>query len=393
MSDDDNGPRHWTAGDYRRCLESALGVPFVGGNHVDVLVNGDRIFPAMIEAIESASQTIEFLTFIYWQGEVASRMGRALADRARAGVSVRVLLDAFGAQWMEQSVIDQLTEAGVEIAWFRPKARWRIWQIDNRTHRKILVVDDRVAFTGGVGIAAEWEGDARNPDEWRETHFRIEGPAIDGLRAAFVSNWVEAGRPGLDLFRTVAPHATPGDVALQVIRTSAAVAYSDVATLFRLALTVADRRIRIATGYFVPDEALMGLMEAAVARGVIVDVLMPGAHNDSMVATMAAEATFERLTGAGINIYRFEPTMMHTKAVLVDDQVAMVGSANFNHRSMGKDDEIVVVAVDEALTGQLIADYDHDLTRTHKIEHAEWVKRGPWQRLREWAGSRLASQA
>ena len=392
MTDQTDVPT-WSAEQYRRCLEGALGVPFVGGNKVDVLVNGDRIFPPMIEAIEAAEHTIEFLTFIYWQGDVASQIGQALADRARAGVAVRVMLDAFGAQWMQQEVIDQLREAGVEIAWFRPKARWRVWQIDNRTHRKILVVDDCVGFTGGVGIAAEWEGDARNPDEWRETHFRIEGPAVDGLRAAFVSNWVEAGRAGHDLFRALTPQPTAGDVALQVVRTSAAVAYSDVATIFRLALTVSQRRVRVATGYFVPDEALMTLMEEAVGRGVVIDVLMPGPHNDSRVATMAAEATFERLSAAGINLYRFQPSMMHTKTVLIDEQVVIVGSANFNHRSMGKDDEIVVTAVDAALARRMSDDYDHDLTRSKHITHAEWVKRGSWQRVREWLGSRLASQA
>lgn len=386
-------PAVQTLTEYRRCFEAALGVPFTQGNAVEPLVNGARIFPAMIEAMEAAQHTIEFLTFIYWQGPIAERVGRTLAERARAGVAVRVLLDAFGAQSMAQSVIDEMTDAGVKVAWFRPKARWQIWQIDNRTHRKILVIDDCVGFTGGVGIAAEWEGDARNPDEWRETHFRICGPALDGLRAAFVSNWVEAGRDGDELFRPVRTIEPAGDVALQIIRTSAAVAYSDVATIFRLCLNIAQRDLRIATGYFVPDETLMRLMEQAVARGVSVSVLMPGPHNDSRVATMAAEATFERLAEAGVALYRYQPTMMHTKAVLVDEAVAVVGSANFNHRSMGKDDEIVAVAVDTTLAERLIADYEHDLSRCERIEAAAWKQRGPWQRLREYVGSRLASQA
>lgn len=383
----------WSPDQYRRSFEAALGVPFVDGNSVEPFVNGDRIFPVMLEAIAAATESVEFLTFIYWQGEIAERIGDALAERARAGVAVRVLLDAFGAQWMSQSVIDKLTEAGASVAWFRVKARWRIWQIDNRTHRKILLIDDKVGFTGGVGIASEWEGDARGPDEWRETHFRIRGPALDGLRAAFVSNWVEAGRDGDGLFRPVPRHGNHGEVPLQVIRTSAAAAYSDVATVFRLALSVAQSRIRIATGYFVPDEHLKRLMCEATARGVQVDALMPGPHNDSNVASMAAEDTFERLAAAGVALYRYQPTMMHVKAVIIDETVAIVGSANFNHRSMGKDDEIVVIAVDPALAERLSADYDNDLTRAKRIELDEWKKRSVWQRVREWAGRQLSAQA
>lgn len=199
-----------TADDYRRCFEAALGVPFTEGNHVQPLVNGQRIFPAMIDAIAEAKESIDFLTFIYWQGDVAERFGRALAERARAGVKVRVLLDAFGAHSMPAEVLKELTDGGAEIAWFRPKARWRIWQIDNRTHRKILLVDDRVGFTGGVGIAAEWDGDARDPNEWRETHFKMTGPVLDGLRGAFLSNWIEAGRPGFEYTRVVEAPPTDG---------------------------------------------------------------------------------------------------------------------------------------------------------------------------------------
>ncbi len=236
-----------TDADYQRALEGIVGIPFTPGNRIDVLKNGCRIFPAMLEAVVNARHSIDFLTFIYWQGDIADKFGHALAERAEAGVRVRILLDAFGASSMPKIVLERMTAAGCEIAWFRPTARWRLWQVDNRTHRKILICDNHVGFTGGVGIASEWEGDARGPGEWRETHFRIEGPALGGLRGAFLSNWVEAGRSGFyDAWRLPDADA-PGEARIQVLRTSAAVNYSDIATLLRLLLTLAQRELFITT--------------------------------------------------------------------------------------------------------------------------------------------------
>lgn len=378
---------------YRRLFEATLGVPFTGGNQIERMVNGKRIFPVMLDAMAGATRSIDFLTFIYWQGEIAERFGGVLAERARAGVRVRVLLDAFGAHKMPAQVVEDLRAAGAEIAWFRPKARWRFWQIDNRTHRKILLVDGEVGFTGGVGIAAEWDGDARNPDEWRETHFRIVGPALDGLRGGFLSNWIEAGQPGFDDIQSLPVPKADGAAWLQVIRTSAAVNYSDIATLFRLVLTLAHSRLRITTGYFVPDEATIRLLEQAVARGVEIDILMPGPYTDSRVARMAGEAAYERLLVAGVNLYRFQPTMLHAKIVLLDDALAVVGSANFNHRSMGKDDEIAVTVLHQPVFDQLAADFAHDKSRCETVELEAWRQRGWWQRLTEQVGRLLSPQA
>lgn len=380
--------------DYRRVLEATLGIPFTQGNRIERLVNGCRIFPVMIEAVEDARESIDFLTFIYWEGDVANRFGKALAERARAGVKVRVLLDAFGAHSMSDTLLDELRDAGADVLWFRPKARWRIWQVDNRTHRKILIVDESIGFTGGVGIAAEWDGDARNPDEWRETHFRIQGPALDGLYAAFVSNWVEAGAPpDADQLPTPRTHPADGDTLIQVLRTSAAVNYSDIATLFRVLIALARHRLRITTGYFVPDEATMTLLEDAVSRGVEIEILMPGPYTDSRVARMAGEAAYERLLSAGVGLYRYQPTMLHAKIVLVDDAVAVIGSANFNHRSMGKDDEIALCVIDDALFNNLAADFEHDRGGCDQVDLESWRQRGPWQRFKENIGRLLSPQA
>ncbi|MES1924576.1 phospholipase D-like domain-containing protein [Salinisphaera sp. T31B1] len=378
---------------YRRALESTLGIPFTAGNTVERLVNGCRIFPAMIEAVENARDSIDFLTFIYWQGEIAERFGHALAERARQGVRVRVLLDAFGAHSMPQDVIDQLRDAGAEIQWFRPTARWRFWQVDNRTHRKILLVDNAIGFTGGVGIAAEWDGDARNPQEWRETHFRLTGPVVDGLRGAFVSNWVEAGAGSFEDDWSLPTGQPNGDALIQVLRTSAAVNYSDIATLFRLVTSIARRRLRVTTGYFVPDQPTIDLLCAAAGRGVDIEILFPGPHTDSRVARIAGEDTFDQLLAAGVKLFRYQPTMLHAKILLLDDDVAVIGSANFNHRSMGKDDEIALSLIHPPTFEALSSDFADDRDRCQAVNPKDWRERGVWQRFKELIGRLLSPQA
>ncbi|MDQ3030384.1 MAG: phospholipase D-like domain-containing protein, partial [Actinomycetota bacterium] len=176
---------------YRRTLEGLVGVPATEGNQVDVLRNGDEIFPAMLQAIREATSTVDITTYVYWTGDIAKHFAKALSDRSRDGVRVRVLLDAVGAHAMSAELGEQMKDAGCHLEWFRPPTTWKVWETNNRTHRKVLICDEEVAFIGGVGIAKEWEGDARNPEEWRDTHLRVRGPAVDGLRAAFVGNWAE----------------------------------------------------------------------------------------------------------------------------------------------------------------------------------------------------------
>ncbi|MEO1264608.1 MAG: phospholipase D-like domain-containing protein, partial [Pseudomonadota bacterium] len=221
-------------------VSGLLGLPFIPGNRVTSLKNGDAIFPKMLEAIRAAERHIEFCTFVYWTGPIATEVAMALCERAQSGVRVRVLLDGFGANKMRRRLVRKMRDAGVEVRWFRPLLSWRFWQIDNRTHRKILVCDGRVAFTGGVGVAEEWQGDARNPSEWRDTHFRIEGPAVGSIQAGFWNNWLEASG-GLaadtlpvnpEVSRDIArPDDVPkvGGTRLLVMRSNATTRWSDVA--------------------------------------------------------------------------------------------------------------------------------------------------------------------
>lgn len=370
----------------RRTLEGVIGVPATEGNCVDVLRNGDEIFPSMWEAIEAAEHTIDFLTFVYWTGDVGREFASRLCERSRAGARVRVLLDAWGAHSMEKGLVEAMAGAGVEQRWFRPLRRLWPGTVNHRTHRKVLITDEEVAFTGGVGIADEWLGDARSAAEWRDTHFRIEGPAVDGLRAAFLDNWAETDSglfaDGVDRFPD---QPKPGNAVVQCVRGASETGYSDMATLFRTLLQLAERQVRITTPYFVPDIDLDDRLCAAADRGVEVQILLPGPHIDKRFVQIAAEGEYERLMEHGVTIWNFQPTMLHAKVMTVDGFLANVGSANVNPRSVTWDEEVNVVAIDEPLVEVLDRHFEEDLERSVRIEPGRWRQRSPWQRAAERA--------
>ncbi len=370
----------------RRTLEGVIGVPATEGNCIDVLRNGDEIFPSMWEAIDGAEHTIDFLTFVYWEGDVGRECARRLCERARAGARVRVLLDAWGAHSMEKALIDEMAASGVQQRWFRPLRRMWPGSVNHRTHRKVLITDEAVAFTGGVGIADEWQGDARDATQWRDTHFRIEGPAVDGLRAAFLDNWAETD-PGLfeDGIDRFPDQPKPGKAVVQCVRGASETGYSDMATLFRTLLQLSERRVRITTPYFVPNGDLGDRLCAAADRGVDVQILLPGPHIDKRFVQVAAEGEYERLLEHGVTIWNFQPTMLHAKVMTVDGILANVGSANVNPRSVTWDEEVNVVAIDEALARLLDEQFDEDLERSVRIEPGRWQRRALWQRAAERA--------
>ncbi|HEX2027325.1 MAG TPA: phospholipase D-like domain-containing protein [Nitriliruptorales bacterium] len=367
----------------RRVLEGLLGVPATEGNRVDVLRNGDEIFPAMLDAIGDARSTIDMLTFIYWTGSIAQRMANTLTDRADADVRVRVLLDAFGARLMDRDLVQRMEGAGATVRFFRPPTYWaRISDSMHRTHRKVLICDEEVAFTGGVGIAEEWEGDARHPGEWRDTHFRFRGPAVDGLRAAFANNWAETG-PFFDDRDRFPEQPRCGDSVVQILRGEAQYGWSDVTTLKRTLVELAQRRLRITSAYFSPDDVMVQLLCRAAQRGVEVDVLVPGRHADKRVAQLAGEQAYERLLDTGIRIWNYQRTMLHAKIVAVDGLIADVGSSNFNSRSFSEDDEVDAVIFDPEVAGILDSHFDEDLRDSEAIEPGRWDDRSVKQRALE----------
>jgi cardiolipin synthase A/B len=368
----------------RRTLEGVIGVPATEGNLVDVLVNGDQIFPAMLEAIGEAQHTIDLLTFVYWRGGIGTQFADALSDKAGSGVRVRVLLDAWGASSIEPGLVSEMEDAGVRVRWYRPLHRLQPTKVNHRTHRKVMIVDEATGFTGGVGIADEWKGDARSEDEWRDTHFRVRGPAVDGLRAAFLDNWLETDPEVFDASIDRFPdQPKPGEAVIQCVRGASEVGWSDISTLLLALLQLANDRIRITTAYFVPDDELIGHLSGASDRGVTVEILLPGPHGDKRFVQLAGQAIYEPLLEHGVRIWHYQPTMLHAKIMTVDGLVANVGSANFNARSTELDEEINLVALDPDLVGQLDRQFDVDLERSEEIQPGRWEDRSVGRRILE----------
>ncbi len=368
----------------RRHLEGVIGVPATEGNRIEVLRNGDEIFPAMLEAIDGADHTIDLLTFVYWAGDIGTTFAERLAARARRGVRVRVLLDAFGARTIDHPLLDLMAGAGVQVRWFRPLRRMHLARVNHRTHRKVMIVDEEIGFTGGVGIADEWTGDARDEHEWRDTHFRLWGPAVDGLRAAFLDNWTETDpeifSEGVDRFPDQ-PKA--GSAIVQCVRSASEQGWGEVDMLFRSLLQLAQSRVRIATAYFVPDRELVQRLCDARERGVEVQILLPGPHADKRFVQMAGEHRYAELLAAGIEIWNYQPSMLHAKVMTVDGLVANIGSANLNRRSVALDEEVNLVALDRELTTELDAQFEDDLARSVRIERVRWSSRSAFQRVAE----------
>jgi cardiolipin synthase len=369
----------------RRRLERLIGIAATEGNSVRPLLNGDRIFAAMLDAIGSARHTVDMMTFVYWKGEIARRFAEALAGRARDGVRVRLLLDGFGSRLIEKDQLALMRRAGVEVVWFRKPLLLSPLKQNHRCHRKVLVVDERVAFTGGVGIAEEWCGDARDETEWRDTHAEVRGPAVDGIAAAFAQNWAEAHDTLFDAHDRFLGQEPEGDAVVQVVRGSASFGWQDMQTLMRVVLESAEERIRLATAYFAPDEFFVELLCGASRRGVEVDVLLPGPHTDKRVCLLAGQQHYETLLGCGVRIWQYQPTMMHAKIVTVDGFASLVGSTNFNRRSLDHDEEIMLAVLDRELTAELDGHFEDDLAVSTRMEHTRWLRRPVHQRVKEAA--------
>ncbi|MEU1537126.1 phospholipase D-like domain-containing protein [Actinacidiphila glaucinigra] len=370
----------------RRRLERLIGIAATEGNCLQALRNGDEIFPAMLDAIRAAKHTVDMTTFVYWRGQIARDFAHALAAKAAEGVRVRLLLDGFGGRLIEQELLDGLDRAGVDVAWFRKPVRLSPFKQNHRCHRKVLVVDAEVAFTGGVGIAEEWCGDARHPGEWRDTHVRVTGPAVDGLAAAFAQNWAECRRNGLfDARDRFGEHEQSGGAIVQVVRGSASVGWQDMRTLLRVVIASAEQRIRLATAYFAPDPYFVGLLCHAATRGVDVEILLPGPHTDKRVCQLAGQRYYQRLIDCGVRIWHYQPTMMHAKVITMDGVATLIGSTNFNRRSLDHDEEVMLAVLDESFTSVLDAHFDEDLLRSEPVDGTRWRDRSALERAQEAA--------
>ncbi|WP_328686871.1 phospholipase D-like domain-containing protein [Streptomyces caniferus] len=369
----------------RRRLERLIGIAATEGNAVVPLRNGDEIFKAMLDAIGAAQHTVDMMTFVYWRGDIARQFAQALSERAREAVRVRLLLDGFGSRLIEKDQLAAMEQAGVQVAWFRKPLRLSPLKQNHRCHRKVLVVDEQSAFTGGVGIAEEWCGDARNENEWRDTHVQVRGPAVDGIAAAFAQNWAECHEELFDARDRFVDHRPHGEAIVQVVRGSASFGWQDMQTLIRVVLESAEQRVRLATAYFAPDAYFVELLCAAARRGVLVEILLPGPYTDKRVCQLAGQHHYEELTSCGVRIFEYQPTMMHAKVITVDGVASLIGSTNLNRRSLDHDEEVMLAILDESVTAALDGHFTEDLTVSDRIETGRWQSRGALQRVREAA--------
>lgn len=370
-------------------LESLAGSPVREGNRVEVLRNGHEIFPAMLDAIRSAEQTIDFATFVYWRGDIAPEFADALAERARAGVEVNVLLDAMGAARMERTLVTKLRDAGAQVEWFRPPHWYSIHKVNNRTHRKILAVDGRVGFTGGVGIAAEWTGNCETPDNWRDTHLRLEGPSVRDLVGGFQENWAEATRCILLNGHLTDTPSIPDGARAQILRSSAGKGSTNAEELFYSAIICARRTLWITTAYFAPRRAFILALIDAVKRGVDVRVLVNGPHIDKEAVRQAGRSSYDDLLEGGVKIFEYQRTMLHAKSLVVDGTWSTVGSINFDNRSFSLNDELNLSVWDEPVARTLEEHFKLDLEDAHELTLDEWRARPRASIVKERASALL----
>jgi cardiolipin synthase len=358
---------------------------WVHGNRVTLLRNGIEVFPAMLDAISSAQKSIHMEMYIFWSEGIGERFRDALAERASRGVEVRLLLDGVGSpKRLKRTDVDMLRRAGCRVEFFRPVRPWMLDVLNRRTHRRILVVDGAVGFTGGVGIADLWEGDADSPEHWRDTMARIEGPVVAQMQSAFEDNWSEVTGEILVGDRYFPQSVTAGDVLASVVPSNPRPSSSASQTLYSVAISAAERRISIANSYFVPNDTSLALLVAASRRGVNVRILVPGKVNDVPVTKAGARARFGELLRAGAKIYEYQPTMMHAKTMVVDDLFATVGSTNFDSRSFRYNDEIELAIYDSNVAGRLEEMFEADLEKSRPYTYEQWVNRSIWNRFTEW---------
>lgn len=373
-------------------IAGATGVPFVGGNRIDLLNNGDAFYPAMLSDIRGARASITVEAYIYWAGKVGMQFARALAASTARGVRVKLLLDAVGSAAIGREILEVLESGGCQLAWYNP-IRWStIGRFNHRTHRKSLIVDGRVAFTGGAGIADHWTGNAEDPEHWRDMQIRLEGPAVTPLQTGFAENWAQTTGELLsgDLYY---PPAEPrGTLAVQTIMSSPETGASSVLTLHYLSIVSARRSIYIANPYFVPDPVAIDTLIEAKQRGVDVRIMVSGIRNDAWLARQNSVRLFGRLLEAGIEILEYNRTMLHHKIMIVDDVWATIGTTNFDNRSFAHNEENNVCFFDRALAFQLHQTFVADLDACDRVQLDEWRRRGVRAKFQELCAGFLEDQ-
>jgi len=362
---------------FQREMGVLMGPAILDGNRITPLQNGDEIFPAMLEAIRGARRTITFETYIYWSGQIGDEFAQALEERARAGVEVRVILDWAGSSKMDDSLLNALKQAGVQVEKYHPLSWYNIVRFNNRTHRKLLVVDGTIGFTGGVGIADSWQGHAQDPDHWRDMHFKVEGPAVAEMQTAFLDNWIKTTGSVLHGDGYFPQLQKVGDQRAHVFISSPAGGSASMHLMYLLSIAAAERTIDIDAAYFIPDKLMSEALIAARGRGVRIRVLLPDKHLDSDNVRVASKHDWGPLLKAGVQIREYNPTMFHCKMLILDGEMVSVGSTNFDMRSFQLNDEASLNVYDKAFAARMTEVFEQDYAKSDDYTYQMWRDR-PW---------------
>ncbi len=377
---------------FPRYMGSFLGPAILEGNTVTTLRNGDEIFPAMLAAIRSATRSVTFETYIYWSGEIGREFAGALAERARAGVRVHVLLDWAGAAKMDDQSLSMMRDAGVEVEKYHPLRWYNLSRMNNRTHRKLLVVDGKVGFTGGVGVADVWAGHAQDSAHWRDTHFRLEGPAVNQMQAAFIDNWIKTRAQALHGDDYFPPLDSAGPARAQVFKSSAGDGSENTQLMYLASIAAAERSILLSSSYFVPDSLSIAKLAEASRRGVRVEIIVPGRHIDSKIVRKASRGLWGPLLEAGVRIFEYQPTMFHVKVMVVDGLWSSVGSTNFDERSFRLNDEANLNVLDGDFARVQEGVFEEDKAQSREVTLEMWRNRPRSERIKEWLAGLFRSQ-
>ncbi len=377
---------------FSRSISALLGPPFIAGNEVIVLNNGTEIFPPMLNAIKSARESITFETFIYWADSIGEEFAKALAERALAGVKVHILLDWLGSAKMEQAQIDMMQNAGVQVQRYH-KPHWsHLTRLNNRTHRKLLIIDGQLGFTGGVGIADQWRGNASNPDEWRDSHFKVTGPVISQMQAVFMDNWIKAQGQVLHSKLYFPEIKATGKMSAQMFSSSASGGSDSMQLMYLMAITAAEHSIELSSAYFVPDQMSSDALIAAAKRGVKIRIITPGKHIDTELVRKASKGSWGNLLKAKIEIAEYSPTMYHCKIFIVDSLLVSVGSTNFDNRSFRLNDEANLNVLDKDFAVQQLTLFNDDWSKSMLITYRAWKNRPIYEKIMEKVALVLKSQ-
>jgi cardiolipin synthase A/B len=388
---DQEGPPHVGDALFPRSIELYTGTHIDEGNHVQILLNGEGTYPPMWRDMASAQRTLTVQMYYSQPGAVADTLAKYLIERKRAGVRVLLLLDAFGSGPLRGDWEKRIREGGVELAWLRPVRWYTLHRAAHRSHVRAIVVDGRVGYTGGWGIADYWLGDGRSDEQWRETNVRFSGPTVAALQASFAAGWVEATGELLtgDMFFPRASLTPAGNMRAGYMHTPPVIGNTPAARFFALSIAGARKTLYISNSYFVPDENMQNLLKAAVRRGVDVRVLTAGEKTDIRTTRYAGRALYEDLLRNGLKIYEYTPSMMHAKTFVVDGLWSTIGSLNFDNRSISFNDESNIVVLDPEIGRQMDEIFLDDLRRSKEMTLEEFRQRPLREKLFEWGASRL----